>query len=459
VKKPKPEQKTKQKKKISRRIQKNRLSSDFTLLKPSAQSDLSNCMEISPTSTSERIGSLDFLRGIAILGILVINIESFCYPDPWSPSAFGFKTSMDENVRFWVYFLTQGKSFSMLALLFGIGFYIFIERLQLKGEGVRAFDLYARRLLWLFVFGAIHAYLIWDGDILYHYAVCGFLIFPFRLIDSKQLFLILLIPIALLLLNAYQYTSYTKNQYVTYLEKIKMPENERTEDDKKAIEVWENKLKKIPADTSKIETPRNTYFESIKENAKHTELHRGKIFYFGLFFRTLIMMILGIILYRSGIFTNYKSFKFYWPVTLLILLIALLINYFRYHHWTYHYFEPVTNFWTEWLYTFPKESLGLAYILLFNGLYQKFFKHTRIKLISKVGQSALSNYILQSIVCGVIFYGYGFGMFNHYSRSQLLIIVLSIWILQIAATYFWLRKFKHGPLEWIWRKLTYSSFK
>ena len=83
-----------------------------------------------PTQSSERIGVLDFLRGIAVLGILAINDESFCYPDPWSPSAFGFEAPVDHQVRFWNYFLTQGKFFSMFTLLFGVGFYIFLERLE-----------------------------------------------------------------------------------------------------------------------------------------------------------------------------------------------------------------------------------------------------------------------------------------------------------------------------------------
>src|SRR5687767_6077862 len=106
-----------------------------------------------PTQSFERINVLDFLRGLAVLGILLINIESFSYPDPWSPSQYGFHEAIDHTTRFWVYFLTQGKSFSMFTLLFGVGFYIFLERLEKKGLGLKAMDIYARRLLWLFIFG------------------------------------------------------------------------------------------------------------------------------------------------------------------------------------------------------------------------------------------------------------------------------------------------------------------
>ena len=85
---------------------------------------------IKPTDVLKRIPSLDFLRGIAILGILFINIENFAYPEPWSPWKYGYQGAIDHVTRFWVYFLTQGKFYSMFALLFGVGFYIFIERLE-----------------------------------------------------------------------------------------------------------------------------------------------------------------------------------------------------------------------------------------------------------------------------------------------------------------------------------------
>ena len=98
-----------------------------------------------PTTLSERISSLDFLRGIAVLGILLINIESFSYPDPWSPYKFGFDGTADTTTRFIVYLLAQGKFFSMFTLLFGVGFYIFLERLESRGLGLKAMDIYARR--------------------------------------------------------------------------------------------------------------------------------------------------------------------------------------------------------------------------------------------------------------------------------------------------------------------------
>lgn len=414
---------------------------------------------IQPVQALERINSLDFLRGVAVLGILIINIESFAYPDPWSPYKYGFSSEADVYTRFWVYFLAQGKSFGMFTLLFGAGFYIFLERLEQKGIGLRALDIYARRLLWLFIFGVIHSYLIWDGDILYHYATCGFLLFPFRSFSIPRLFLVLLALAGILLVNAYEQVTYTENRYHDFQTAQSKHIEERTSTDQESIRKWEDMTSPKNADTTAIETPRKTYWQSISSNAKHTRVHRGGIAFQGIIFRTLMMMIIGIILYKSGIFQDYHSLKYYWPITLAILGAALSINYFRYHHWTFSYYQPVMSVWKNWLFTFPKETLAVAYILLFNGLYQKFLSKTKFRLLSYAGKMALTNYIAQSILCGFIFYGYGLGLHNEFSRTNLLPIVGMIWIFQLILSWWIMRKYSQGPLEWIWRKLTYRSFK
>lgn len=408
-----------------------------------------------PTPSSERIGSLDFLRGMAILGILIINIETFAYPDPWSPYKFGFEGAIDHQARFWVYFLAQGKFFSMFTLLFGVGFYIFLERMEGKGLGLRSLDIYAGRLLWLFIFGVAHAYLIWNGDILYHYAICGFLLFPFRSMRLRALLLVLLVLVAIVLYNSRESSSRTQQQYREYESAMAIKETDRVESERQAISRWESRTRRQEADRSVLPIPRPTYWQSIAANTEHTRVHKGVIFYQGILFRTLIMMILGVMLYRLGIFQDYRAQPYYWLLTLGLLLMALLINYLRYYHWTFAYFEPVRSVWKAWLFAFPKELLGLAYILFFNGIYQKYLKKVSVKPISAAGRMALTNYITQSVICGLIFYGYGLGKFNQYPRSGLLLIVLPIWCLQLAWSWFWLRRFKQGPLERLWRWLAY----
>ncbi len=414
----------------------------------------SNINDPQPIQVTKRLGSLDFLRGIAVLGILVINIESFAYDDPWSPFKYGYDSALDANTRFWVYFLAQGKFFSMFTLLFGVGFFMFLERLQ--SLGLKAMDIYARRLLWLFIFGVAHAYLIWDGDVLYHYAICGFLLFPFRSFNLKQLVITVFIFTGILFYNSYESAERTTHLHEKAILAQRLPATDRTDQQVADITAWEKRTSKGIAviDTT---TVRNTLVESITINADHSGVHKGNVVYPGILFRTLIMMIIGIILYKTGIFSEIKNKRSYWSVTLLLLLVAFTINYLRYDHWTFHYFEPVETVWRSWLFTLPKETLGVAYILVLNGFYHQFLKGKDLNPISLAGRMALSNYIMQSIICAVIFYGYGFGRYNTFNRHELLFIVSGIWVFQLIFSTWWMKTHKQGPLEALWRKLTYRN--
>ncbi|MEQ8924626.1 MAG: DUF418 domain-containing protein [Fulvivirga sp.] len=411
------------------------------------------------TQYSERITSLDFLRGIAILGILFINIENFAYPSPFLPWKNGFNGSADYATRFWIYFLTQGKFYTMFALLFGVGFYIFLERLERKKIGLKAMDIYARRLLWLFVIGVVHAYFIWNGDVLYHYAICGFLLFPFRSIKTRNLALIAALFGVLMLIKSHEQTSKRLHKKLAYLQATNLPEDERTDDDTRTIKSWEKLTQKKKPDTTALEMRRPTYFKGLKETFEQASVHKGLVYYQSLLFPSLLVMILGIILYRTGIFSDYQALNYYWPISFGILFLGLVINYLRYYHWTFEYFDPVTSIWKGYLFTFPKELLGVGYILIFNGLYQKYFSRIKLKLITNIGRMALSNYIFQNILVGFIFYGYGLGCYNQFSRTELLPIVFAIWIIQIIISSIWLKKYNQGPLEYLWRTLTYRSFK
>lgn len=415
--------------------------------------------KIEPTKLTERIQSLDFLRGIAVLGILFINIESFVYENPWSSYQYGFQTSSDLNTRFWVYFLTQGKFYNMFALLFGVGFIMFLERLENKGIGLKGIDIYARRLLWLFIFGVIHAYFIWNGDVLYHYAICGFLLLPFRSIKNKYILFSILFLASFPIMKSYTSINERLETYQKYKEAIKLSETERTDEQSKKIKSWEKRYSEKVASKESVENPKPTYWEGLKKSYSHATVHKGEFYHQSLLFRTLIIMLLGVVLYREGIFKDYTLWKQYWIISILVLLIGLTINYFRFYHWTFEDHKPVLNVWQSMMFTFPKEILGFGYILILNGLYQKYLKNNQIEVISKVGRTALSNYILQSIILGFIFYGYGFGMFNKFSRFELLPIIVGIWLIQITLTLIWLNYNKQGPLEKLWRKLTYTSFK
>ena len=414
------------------------------------QSDL-----IQPTRVSSRIPSLDFLRGIAILGIVFINIENFAYPDSWSPWKYGFDTAIDRNTRFWVYFLTQGKFATMFTLLFGVGFYLFLDRLEKKQLGLKAMDIYARRLLWLFIIGIIHAYFVWNGDVLYHYAICGLLLFPFRSFSKKGLLLSVLVLVLLEANKAYDKTNQRRDSYDNYLAVKDAPETERTDLENKRVTYWNNFLTEKAPDTASVKVPKETYPIGLKETYEQASAHKGMLYYQGFLFPSLMVMLIGVYLYKSGIFEDYHGWKYYWLITISLLLTGLMVNYFRYYHWTFTYFKPVLNFWVDWAFTFNKQILGVGYVLLINGMYQKFLSHRNTGLVSNIGRMALSNYLFQNILMGLIFYGYGLALFNRFSRTELLVIVPIVWLIQMLVSWLWAKKFNQGPVESFWKRMTY----
>ena len=416
-------------------------------------------MSVSNIDPSQRISSLDFLRGIAILGILIINIESFAYSNPWSDYRYGFETATDVTTRFWVYFLAQGKFWGMLTILFGAGFYLLLNKLEQKQAtqkiAVTPYVIYSKRLLWLFVIGVAHAYLLWDGDILYHYAACGVFLMLFRSFNVKTLLLIILIPITVVAFNKLDRVYSKADKYLTYTQLKTMDESDLSDEQSSIISRWERRHSPSEKRADKDPSERTSYIESIKANASNTNVHKGTFYYRSIVFQTLMLMLVGVVFCKLGIFKNYRSVKYYWPLTLTFLSFALWVNYHRYYHWTFTSHEPVVTLSQGLMHTFPRELLAIAYILFFNGVYQQFIKRKYVVAIESVGKMALTNYLSQSLICSLIFYGYGLNYFNQLSRFELLPIVFGISIFTLLFSYFWIKRFSIGPVESWWRKRIY----
>ena len=140
------------------------------------------------------------------------------------------------------------------------------DRIGQRAQGFRAFDIYARRLLWLFALGVAHAYLLWDGDILYHYAVCGFFLFPFRSFSQRGLATALLVVASVVLFNTYESVSRTRAQAEAYAQAQQIPAESRSEDEASAITRWERRTRRGQAHEGASEMPRQTYLASIAAN-------------------------------------------------------------------------------------------------------------------------------------------------------------------------------------------------
>jgi uncharacterized protein len=416
-----------------------------------------------PLQESERIQSLDVMRGIVLCGILLMNINGYGLPMAYiDPTVSGGSTGL--NLYTWIVtnLFFEGTMRALFSLLFGVGMFIFLDRLLKKGAGIKAADVYFRRLTWLLVFGLIHGYLLlWVGEILYQYALMGFLVYSFRSMAPKKL--ILAAVILFTIGTVWNYIDFKgAEKWVAGVEEAKQYEadgKELTKELKEAKESW-----------AKMEEERSP--ESIEEYTN--KMHQG---YFAVvahlaptnfefdtvwpyrqdLWDVLSMMLIGIALFRWGVLTAEKSVQFYGLMVLVGYVVGLAINYYEMKIVLDDKFSFLAFRKSEITYYWGKIFMAMGHV----GLIMLFCKSSLLNwlklALASVGKMALTNYLMHSVICMLVFTGVGFGLFGRLQRFELLYVVFSIWIFQLILSPIWLTYFHYGPMEWLWRNLSYQK--
>ena len=420
-----------------------------------------NEQNLSPLKPTDRIQSLDIMRGIVLLGILIMNINGMglarAYADP---TISGGYTGWDLTTWITANMFFEGTMRALFSLLFGVGMYILLDRLEKKGAGIKAANIYFRRLLWLLVFGLIHAYLLlWFGEILYNYALMGFLVFSFRYMNPKTLIAIA----AFLIIAGTTWDYFDIKSDLEFAEQAKIANQyksegkELTDDLKEASKKWEAMQKKrTPASIEEYnENMRKGYFSVVAFLAPfNTKFNEHDSYRYDLW-DVLSMMLLGIALFKLNILSAEKSFKFYSVMALICYAIGLSINYHETklildNNFSYSAFAK--SFYTYQLGRVPTSLGHVALIMIFCKLPILRWLKTSL---SAVGKMALTNYVMHSVFAMFIFTGVGFGLFGTLQRHELMYIVFAIWIFQLIVSPIWLKYYQFGPLEWLWRNLSY----
>lgn len=417
-----------------------------------------------PVESSERLSSIDMLRGVALLGILLMNIQSFGLPGPAydNPQAWGGATGW--NLVYWVanQIFFEGKMRFLFSLLFGAGTVLLTERAVERGAGLATADIWLRRCLWMMLFGIVHAYFIWEGDILYAYGVTGLGLFVFRVLRAKTLlwtaaavWLLVSLSTGVGMMFGAQYTR--DEAYAA----LKVNEKDRTKKQKDAIEAYqklldaEDVVKRREKIDEEIQARRGGYGQTFAYRAPLAFAWQTTFMLkFGVG-DVLFPMLLGMALYKLGILSGSRSFLFYagWSATLYLLGVPVL---------AYVTQAVVASGWDPWVrpwlygtYEYGRFTVGLAHLFLLLALYRSGLVQPLMWLLSKVGQMAFSNYILTSLLMTLYFNGYGLGNFGKLERHQLLFVIAGMWSINLILSPLWLRWFRFGPLEWAWRSLTY----
>jgi uncharacterized protein len=424
---------------------------------------VNQAIAVVPIRSEERIAALDTIRGFALLGILSMNICSFGLPDAAyaNPAPAGGATGW--NLVAWSIMgvLADGKMRAIFSLTFGAGVYLLIDRFTRKGAAADAADIHYRRMLWLMLFGMMHAYLIWNGDILFYYATLGLVLYPLRKLSSRAL----LVAAGFLLMAMSGGAAFEHRQLMDeQRDYVQIQADERAgieldADQKETKKNWEEIVaRRAPtAEALKTETDAHLggYFKLLVFRAKQVyRLHSAPLYWPDPWFDMLMMMLIGIALIKNGVLTGGYSKKFYVWMALLSFGVGMPADSWAIWYVSKHHFSIDSFSVTLAEYEFGRLT-AFGYIALILLAIKSGVLRRVTRTLAYVGQMAFSNYILTSLICTTLFEGYGFGLFGKLQRYQLYGAVFLVWLLILIISPWWLRHFRFGPLEWVWRSLTY----
>lgn len=376
---------------------------------------------LAPIQQSERIHILDILRGFAIFGILAVNIGGFAAPlflPGYTPSAAA--TRLDALAYDLVFFLASGKFYTIFAFLFGLGFAVQLARAEVKGRDIRSF--YPRRLGVLFVIGLLHSVLFWTGDILRLYALLGFALLLFRrrsnrtlLIWAGALYVLSFVLLGLLggpgsggaAIPGFDLVSTARTVYTSpsYLQVLTF---------------------------QLIMSPFSFIIVLLSQGAS-----------------VMALFLLGLLAGRSGVFERLPESR---PLLRRGLWIGLAVGLAG---------VGLLRSDAPWVaslgYTLSGPGLAALYICGLSLLSLRAAGARLLAPLGAVGRMALTNYVLQSVICTLLFGGFAFGLYEQVGEAGLLGITALIYAAQIPLSNWWLRRYRFGPLEWVWRSLTYRQ--
>jgi uncharacterized protein len=386
--------------------------------------------KLTPIQANERIQSIDIIRGFAILGIFIVNMPAFNFPIQYLPLEKWWTSPIDQVTSMLIDIFAQASFYTLFSFLFGFGAYIFYERVTTKGYSFEKY--YTRRLLGLLLIGCIHAFLIWEGDILISYSMVGSLLLFFHRLSPRLwlwlgLTLILLPSLVLGGLLIVAVLLDPKNADWPY----------EIELGTKAMEVYKS----------------GSFFEIAEQRVQDwlyiNNFENAIFLVLALFPMFLLGMYIAKKQWLTHIEQHIKKMKLICIGAFIISCVFKLLPY---------YYEK--NIATEYL----QDSIGgpasaIFYASFLALILRREFLRKLLCPLSFVGRMSLSNYLFQSILCTTLFYSYGFGLYGEMGPFLGFILTLFIYFIQIILSKLWFKRFDYGPAEWLWRRMTYGNFR
>ena len=381
--------------------------------------------------SASRIVALDALRGAGILGILAVHIQLFAMPVAAraNPTVYGDLHGVDGAAWLATYALADGKFIAIFAMLFGAG--IAMQAIRNEAARVPAAIQHYRRMAALFLIGVLHAYLLWYGDMLVMFALCGAQVFLYRACRPSRLMIagVIIFSVAPLLISA---LAWTAPDVVTQAVAFSHPSREEV--------------------AREIAAYRGGWLLQQAHRAPTAWAFETSHFVLRGVWQIGGLMLLGMGLFRIGVLSGERSSRWYAALTAggfgagVPLLLWAAHRSFA-HGWDVRDYMQVgvhLDYWGNLL-------VGLGWIGAILLLHRRGLVPAGVVA---VGRTALSNYLLATILCTTVFYGHGLGLFGSLERVGQLAVVAVIWTIQLVISPWWLDRFAMGPVEWVLRWAT-----
>ena len=390
-------------------------------------------------TAAERLESLDVLRGFAVLGILAMNIQTFSDVSAtyMNPALRGMPGGLDAILWGAARILADSKFMTLFSLMFGAGILLFSSRLEARGR--KPAGLHYRRMLWLWVIGMVHGYLLWYGDILVPYALCGLVVYLLRRVRPSRQIILGVLAIAVPSLGMLGFQAILPHMPPEVLAGMR--------------EAWEPEAADVAREVAAMQ---GGLLQQLPFRAQETLFMHlgGMVFFVG--WRVSGLMLIGMALLKTGVLGAERSSRFYRGLLMagaglgLPLIVAGVV-----FDWRAGFAMERSMLLGSQFNYWGSIGLALAYAAAVMLVVQAGALAGLRRRLAAAGRMAFSNYLGQTVIGTLVFYGHGLGLFARTAAWQDALLVVAVWCLQLWFSPWWLARFRFGPMEWLWRSLTY----
>lgn len=438
--------------------------------------------------------ALNVILGFGLLGALLVSIWTFGgFTANRQTELLTTKHGLNFRLFSGISILAQGKMIALVAIAFGAGIVMFFQRKNISGRLSNG-DRFVRRQLWLIVLGILNGIVfLWTEDVLFHFGIMGILLLPFFRLSSKALLIASLVTALIFSAKHYWNFSDDRGSFKKYVAVI-AAEKKIKEDSIKRAGIKDSLAAKtfaaVKTDTlTKKQKDEKAAWEGIVAGKKfdpkkdEAAFKAMRAYQYGKLYNHLMgatqareaqwtyrfgiwdlssMIFLGMALFGFGFFSSRFNNGQYFLIAVGGIGAALLLGWHRF----YFHIEALRDYQKfaashylpyDVFFAFEQWFMALGYAGGIMGIISAGWLKVVLRSLNAVGRMAVTNYIMQSIICGLFFTGFGMGNFGRLQQYQLYFVVLEIWIFQIIFSVLWLRRYEEGPVEWVWRCLTYGA--